>query len=137
MYKDVCAMTSEVKNRGKQKPAGKPAYQEAQFINHSFNEAVKGEFKKWAATTLPLLGDVIDKLLDDGYKLSAKYDSYSDAYACFIQATSPDNRNTGFILTGRSRSGSMAILAAVYRHYVLFEGDWPTDVTRKDGMDDE
>jgi len=130
-------MTSEVKNRKSNHATGGKSLPQAQFINHNFTPDDKAKFKEWAASSMAQLGDIIDRLTDDGYRITLKPDDYTGAYACFLQAISPDSDNAGFILTGRSHSSSMALLAAVYRHYVLFEGDWPTDTVYKSRMDDE
>lgn len=130
-------MTSEIKNKnGKPKPEH-AAFKSGTFINHTFSADDKGRFKEWAASALVELGGWIDRLLEDGYKLSVKYDDFTSAYACFIQPISERDGNAGFILTGRSRSGSMAILAGIYRHYVIFEAQWPVRDARPGTLDDE
>ena len=130
-------MTSEVRNANRKPKTAKPAFTQAQFINHYFTDDDKSKFKAWATSVAASLWELIDKLTDDGYSLTVKFDSYTDAYACFIQTRDEKSSNYGYILTGRSRSGSMAIFAALYRHYVLFEADWPSETVRKGGMDDE
>ncbi|HEY9758950.1 MAG TPA: hypothetical protein V6C97_27525 [Oculatellaceae cyanobacterium] len=130
-------MTSEVKNRNGKPKSSKPTFSQGQFINHSFTDDDKSKFKTWAETFAVQLGDLVDRLCDDGYGISVKYDAYTDAYASFIQTRDEKSSNYGLILTGRSRSAQMAMLAVLYRHYVVFEADWPNDVARKTGMDDE
>lgn len=130
-------MTSEVRN-GKRKSKPEPKqFRQSVFINHTFDEGTKAAFKEWSAKNAANIGDFIDKLLDDGYSLSVKPDSFNDAIAAYIQPVSDDSENAGYILTGRSRSGGGAIMAAVYRHYAVFEGRWPTDHTSKSRLDDE
>lgn len=130
-------MTSEIKNRKSKQQRPKAEFKPAQFINHGFTDGDKAEFKLWAAKFLAQLGDLLDKIVDDGYTVSVKPDSYSGGVAAFLSTTDETSPNHGFILSGRSRSSAMAVLAVLYRHYVLFEGDWPTDVVRNSRMDDE
>ena len=130
-------MTSEIKNRSKKQEKTDNGFKKAEFINHTFTSDDKARYKRWAEENKGSIGDILDRLLDDGYSVSLKYDSYTEAIACFIQNRDEKNVNAGFILTGRSRSGSMALLAAVYRHYVVFEQEWPVRESRSNGMDDE
>lgn len=130
-------MTSEVKNARKSPKQERTEFKRGQFINHTFNEDDKARFKAWLSDKSTDIWDLLDKLTDSGYKLSVKYDSYTDAQACFIQTDDEKSDNYGFILTGRSRSGSLACAAALYRHYVLWECQWPTDTVRHNRLDDE
>ncbi len=130
-------MSSEIKNRQNKRESSQKGFKQAVFINHSFNEDDKGRFKEWASAYATQLGDFIDKISDDGYSLSIKRDHYNQCYSAFIQTSDEKSPNYGYILTGRSRSGSMAALAALYRHYVVFEADWPTDTARNSRLDDE
>lgn len=130
-------MTSEVRNKnGKAKPVA-ARFNDAKFINHVFTEDDKVRFRAWAADNVSNTADIIDRLLDDGYRITLKYDTFSDAFSCFLQNSDEKSVNAGYILTGRSRSGSMALLAAVYRHYVIFEGQWPLRDSTRNGLDDE
>lgn len=130
-------MTSEIKNKRKAPERSAAQDKRAVFINHTFDEGTKARFKAWARENTIGIGDIIDRLLDDGYSVSIKRDDYNEAYSCFIIAAAADSENAGYILTGRSHSASMAFLAAVYRHYCVFEAVWPTDHSRASRVDDE
>lgn len=130
-------MTSEVKNRPNGKRPAKSEFQPSKFLNHTFTETDKQGFKTWAQENGNEMSSMLDKLLDDGYSLSVKFDSFSSAFAAFIQTSDASNENVGYILSGRSRSASMAIYAVLYRHYVLFEGVWPLRLANNNRMDDE
>lgn len=130
-------MTSEVKN-GKRKDKATPKpFRQSEFINHTFDEGTKAAFKEWASANGQQLADLLDKVVDDGYSISIKVDTFNDAVACYLQPVSDDSDNAGFILSGRSRSAGMAVLACLYRHYAVFEGVWPTEHTRRSRVDDE
>lgn len=130
-------MTSEIKDR---KPKRKPAstgFKPAQFINHTFSEDDRRSFKAWQAEHGEEVWDMLDRLLDDGYALSVKPDAYTGAVAAYISPVTPENPNSGYILSGRARSCEMAALSVLYRHYALFEADWPTDMPTRNGLDDD
>ncbi len=130
-------MTSELEGKKRSKRAEPKPFKQASFINHSFTEDDKKSFKGWMEKPPASLGDMLDKLFDDGYNISIKHDAFTDAAACFIQPANDTSPNAGFILTGRSHSPTMAVGAALYRHYVLFEGEWPVRDARSSLLDDE
>ncbi len=130
-------MTSEVRNKRAKKDAPKSGFKPAEFLNHNFTDADKAGFRKWAMEYGPRLAELVDRTLENGYSISIKHDNYNDCESAFLQTRDADDQNEGFILTGRSRSGSMALLAALYRHYVLFEQQWPIEGVAHSRVDDE
>ncbi len=120
------------------KPNPKTASEEKpKYVNFDFDEATKAEFKSWRTKNWAELPLLIDKLVDSGFGISAKPDSYGGGYASFIVPQDPKNRNFGWILSGRASSASNAMLSVLYRHLVVFQGDWPVDDIRRHGLDDE
>ncbi len=130
-------MTSEIKNRKSKQQRSETSFKPAQFINHALTEGDKAQFKRWASEFLARVSELLDKLVDDGYSVSVKPDAYTGGTAAFLSTTDEKSKNFGYVLSGRASSSSMALLAVLYRHYVLFEGDWPVDVTRPSNLDDE
>jgi len=130
-------MTSEVRSAKKRGNAPEKGFKQSQFINHSFTEGDKSQFKTWVSTSADEIWDLVDKALEGGYSLSIKHDTYHDCEACFLQTNDEKNQNFGFILTGRSRSGAVAVAAVLYRHYVLFEEQWPIEGVHRSSLDDE
>lgn len=120
-------MAKEISNDRKQ----------AQFVNFDLDEATKAKFKQWREKQVVHLADLVDKLCDSGYGISAKPDSYSGGYASFITPLDPKNPLAGWILSGRGSSASNAMLGALYRHLVIFQGNWPIDGIRRVGFDDD
>jgi hypothetical protein len=108
-----------------------------QFVNYDFDESTKKKFKAWKATNEAKLPDIIDKLLDSGFNLSVKIDSYGGGYASHIVPADPKSPLAGWILSGRAGTPCNAILGVIYRHLVVFEGNWPTDDIRRRGLDDD
>jgi len=69
------------------------------------------------------LSDDLEKLIDSGYKVTLSADTYNDAFACFIIPKDESNANFGMILTARGSDIWKAARGALFRHYVLFQGD--------------
>ena len=93
-----------------------------EFVRLELTEADKKVLSTYC-TTLDELDAALEGLIDDGYKLSLKYDDYSKSVACF--AFPPESsENAGYILTGRGRYPSRAIRQLVYKHHAMLEGDW-------------
>lgn len=110
----------------------------AKFLNYDFSEAEKKKFKEWAVRNAEELIGLLDRLIDDGYHLSVKFDSYNQCVGAFIICRDPKSENSGWILTGRGSGVLGAVMGALYRHYVLFEAQWPIEaVSRRANLDDE
>lgn len=109
----------------------------AQFVNFDFDTATKAKFKTWRDKNRGQLADLIDRLCDSGFGISAKPDNYSGGFASFITALEPGHALAGWVLSGRGSDASNAMLGALYRHLVVFEGRWPIDSIRRAGFDDE
>lgn len=130
-------MTSEIKNKQRQPVRKESGFKRSEFINYDLTQDDKAGFKAWLSGKSFNLWDLVDKLIESGYTLSVKPDEYHHCTACYIQPVSPDSPNSGYILSGRAASGTMAVCGALYRHLVVFECDWPVDTVRRSGLDDE
>jgi hypothetical protein len=124
----------------KSKSAPKPASADkilVQFVNYELNEDERKRFKAWAHENAADMLSMFDRLLDDGYGFSCKWDERSECVAAFVQCRQENSPNKGWLLTGRGSTAFSAIAGALYRHYVLFEGVWPIDQNRRGVLDDE
>lgn len=65
----------------------------------------------------------VERIQDDGYKLTLTSDSYNKCSACYVIPKHEDMVNYGKILTARGSDTWKAIRGALFRHYVLFQGD--------------
>jgi len=130
-------VTSELKSKNRKPAASKPAFNQAQFVNYDLTEDDKSKFKTWATSYSERLGELLDNITNAGYRVTIKHDTYHDCFAAWIQTDDEKSGNYGFILSGRSRSGTMALFGVLFRHYVLFETDWPVETVRRNGMDDD
>jgi hypothetical protein len=131
-------VTSEIKNRSKERTNGNKAeFKRSEFVNYDLTQDDKARLKEWFGSKSFDPWNLIDKLIEAGYTLSIKPDSYHNCYAAYIQPVSADNPNAGYIISGRSGSATLAVFGALFRHLVLWEGDWPIDTVRRGGLDDE
>jgi len=111
------------KSASKRTPAkaGKQAarFDGSRFVNYELDLSEQAACKGWSVTADDLWGDVL-ALLDDGYSITAKFDSYSDAYACFVQVRGQeDHANAGLILTGRGSTPFKAVKQAIFKHRTI------------------
>lgn len=130
-------MTGEIRGKKKRTDGKQAEFKRSEFINYDLTQDDKARFKEWIGSKSFQPWDIIDKLLDSGYTLSVKPDSYHDCYAAYIQPISEDNPNFGYIVSGRSGSSTMAIFGALFRHLVLWQCEWPSDTVRRGGLDDD
>ncbi len=107
------------------------------FINYDFDKDTKAQFREWADDNREALGDLIDKVCDSGYGISCKPDKFTGGFASFMQPVDTKSPNLGWVLSGRASGPVNAMLSVLYRHLVVFQGDWPRDDIRRAGFDDE
>jgi hypothetical protein len=107
-----------------------PRFNDAKFVNYELDKAQAETLKGHSNDGTEILSSV-DSLLDDGYRLSVKFDEYSNCYSAFLQPIKPEGKNGGFILTGRGSSVLKAIKQCLYKHFVCLEGDWSEYVERR------
>lgn len=73
------------------------------------------------------LSDDLERIIDSGYKITLSADTYNECFACYIIPKDEKNPNFGMILTARGSDIWKAARGALFRHYVLFQGDKWTD----------
>jgi len=101
---------------------GKKPGQDVTFVNRELSKDETTAYRVWRES----VDDVFlmwDKAVDDGYKFTIKYDSFSSSVACYMFPPS-DGDNAGLALTGRGGSTYRACSEAIYKHYELFGGVW-------------
>lgn len=78
------------------------------------------------------------RLCDRGYKLTFKYDTYTNSHAVWASATDPTHMNYGYILTGRGSEPWKALKQLLYKHYQLCNDETWSDLQKDlyDPLDD-
>ena len=107
------------------------------FINVDLDKNQRQALREWSKSYGPQTFEMIDRLLEAGYNLSLKRDTYNEAFSAFLTAPKKDNANSGFILTSRASGSMNALMGLLFRHYVLFEEDWPEYNRPKAAFDDD
>lgn len=135
---DIVKGFTMIKKIGTVAENGKVAHSgDVKFVNYDLTEDEKKSFKKWAHENAAEFTGLLDKLIDDYYHLSVKWDTYNQCVSAFIICKNSKSENDGWILTGRGSTVFSAVMGALYRHYVLFESQWPTEaLSRRAVLDD-
>jgi len=101
----------------------KQRFNDAKFIQYELDEATQKACKNWEVSTSDLV-DTLDRLVDDGYRVTVKWDSWSEAYSASLQQTMDDGKNPGYILVGRGSTGAKALKQVIFKHYTVMQEDW-------------
>ncbi len=112
------------KNEKKQEGSG--VRTPPQFVKYRMSD----EEIKAAQDTVDDLGDVFEviaQLCDFGYKFSASHDDYGGGTQCFLTPTKEDNENWGWTLSARGPSLVAAFAVLIYKHFTLFNQEWPKE----------
>jgi len=118
--------TNDTKQRVKRKSGPQeavPRFDSSRFINYELDTAEQAQCKGWVVSSDDLWEEV-SALVDDGYAVSVKFDTKSEAYASFVRGGSEEGAaNRGLILTGRGTTPAKALKQAVFKHKKL-GGQW-------------
>lgn len=107
------------------------------FVNYDLRKEEKTKFKKWVAAESANLDNMLIRVAEGDYQVSMKYDEYNSCYASFMSPRGEKAKvNEGLILTGRGSTPLMALMGVLFRHFVLFEGEWSTHKSSKGSVDD-
>jgi len=101
----------------------KGRFNDAQFIQHELDKAQVQTCKAWYMAE----GDAFEAILrmaDSGYVVTLKYDSFSEAYSCFLRQSSSEGKNWGYILSGRGSTPFKALKQALFKHFIVMGEDW-------------
>jgi hypothetical protein len=90
--------------------------------------------KAWSITADSVF-DTSHNLCEQGYRITLKPDLYNNCFAAFIQQTSADGPNAGYILTGRGSTPFKALKQALYKHFEVMAQDWEPFAGRERGAE--
>lgn len=117
--------------------AGIEGRKEIQFVNYDFTPEEKVTFKAWRKTADKDVWDAMVRLNESGYSMSCKYDLRGECFAAFITCVKEESPNFGWVLPGRGSTPLSAVMGAMFRHWQLFDEQWPTGTARRFSVDDE
>lgn len=111
---------------------------EVQFINYDLTPDDKRRFKAWAHENAGMdLFTIMDEVAEQNLNFSVKYDTFEGCFAAFLIPTPANEKLKGWLLAGRGSTAFSAVAGVLFRHLVLFEGDWPLREDRKRSVDDD
>jgi hypothetical protein len=106
------------------------------FINYDLADDVKKQFKVWVGKNTDRLEDMMNSVVEAGYQVSVKTDTFNDCIGAYLIAKGTKTENDGYILCGRSRTATGALFGLFFRHFVVFEQMWPVHNHRANPIDD-
>lgn len=93
------------------------------FINVNLNEATKKKAAEYFQRP-NFVGDGIDQLLQQGYRLTLKYDLNSGGFSAFVTPVDASHKDAGWGLSERAGSWFRAVERIIYIHFVVLDGEW-------------
>lgn len=112
-------------------PKKKERYNDAVFVNYELDKDAQAACKAWGLDSAALV-DGIDRLAEQGYHVSVKWDDYSQSFAAFLRTTDSKTGNEGLVLSGRGSTGSKALKQVMFKHFQIMGERWRLFITQKD-----
>lgn len=120
----------EQKNARK-RDTGKKDTKENPFVRYELTDEQKKDLRERVASGWDIF-EVINLLIQAGYKISITWDDYTNSPACFFFPKEPTNPNFGAILSGRVRTAQGALYEAAYKHFYVFDTVWGRSTAKTD-----
>lgn len=118
-------------NKGAAARAKYNGYEQASFVQFNPDKAQQAAVKAWPFDP-ELFETALNNLIDDGYKITFRFDDFGKCYAAWILSPRDHEDNPNLILSGRGSSPIKAFKQALWAHLVLYDKIWPKpNLTRK------
>jgi len=102
-------------------------FTQSTFASITLTSENKKDFEKWASSSSLTALECMNKLMGDGFKVSASWVTDQNAFCCSIIGTDVTKHHKDMVMTSWSDDLEEVILIGTYKHYVLCNGDeWPT-----------
>lgn len=108
--------------RGKKKVEEKIDFRSVQWVLNNLSETELQEMDG-LGLDLPAVMEKIGEMVGDGWKISARYDDYSDAVQVTATMLTTGNLNAGLAISGRSDDLADCFLIVAYKFFYVAEGD--------------
>jgi hypothetical protein len=106
------------------KPNGTRArFNNTTFIQYELDKVASTACKAWNCDEVAAF-HALHGLADAGYSVTLKYDTYSEAYASFMQQKGDEGPNSGFTLTGRGSTPYKALKQLLFKHFEVMAQTW-------------
>lgn len=109
-------------------------FQSRRFLQRELTSDEQKACKAWEAF-VDRADDMLAAWLDAGGKVSARYDEFNRSYACWLIPSDGDTGKAGLILSGRGSTPMKALKQAFFKHYVVFEEEWPAEIDTRGPID--
>lgn len=98
------------------------------FVNTILSPQERKEFETWLADNLDDVINYMSLIMEEGYKISARYDNENETWLATITSTDQSALNPKSSLTSRHHSFEDAMCLCVYKHnYLSDSGEWRDD----------
>lgn len=94
------------------------------FINVSVTDAEKEQFEDWLVENAADVSRLLDDLLGEGVKYGVAYDRENECYIVTFTGAFVAGSNVRVCVTSRAGTWREADALAVWKHYVLCDGDY-------------
>lgn len=94
-----------------------------EFVNWELTKEQKSDAKRYEISPVELFG-ALERLIDDGFRISFKFDDYNKCFNCSFTEPTRDGAKSCRCIVSRGPSIMDAARIACYKHFVILEGDW-------------
>src|SRR5690349_8697390 len=100
------------------------------FVQCELDKSTKEQVKKWDVKYEATL-DGLDRMINDGYKVSIAKDNYNGCVGVFCTMTDKNGPNRDLCLTSRGPGMLDALKVLVFKHFQVLQEHWDTEVNQE------
>lgn len=97
-------------------------YLNVRFAECRLTAEDKKAFNKFFEENVPLIGELLNKMIYDGYKYSVSWDDANECFVASFTGKAEDSVNHNWCLVSRAGSWEEATLIGFFKHQILFAG---------------
>jgi hypothetical protein len=102
----------------------KPTWKAAQFVQVTLTNDDLEAMKTWIKARSDV-SEFMQRIIEEGHKLSFNYDRKNHWFVCWAIPTSETDPNNGLILSGRGKNPANALGQVLWLHYEKYAEKWP------------
>lgn len=93
------------------------------FLDFKLDNEQLEEMDGWEPTPAEMW-ELVDRLMNDGYRLTLSYSVKLKTATCTVMDDDPKRKSGGWGLSSGDADGAHALKAALYKHFLVLEGTW-------------
>lgn len=97
------------------------------WVNYTLTVEHKKLLDEMIAKDANKLEAEMQTLAEEGYRWSINWDSYAGCWSCTMYNREANDKNAGKMMSSRSKSWYKALLMCLYKHVIVFQGEWMVD----------